>query len=346
MLNNTTGNNNTAIGAGVLFSNNADDNTAIGADALSHNTTGSSNVAVGSGALLGNQTLNNNTAVGFKALANNIGDTGSGLSENTAVGANALLNNTTGFTNAATGVSALKNNTEGGDNTANGFAALRNNTTGNNNTAVGWEALFNNTTGGGNIALGLQAGYQLTTGFDNIDIGNSGVAGESGAIRIGTNQGKTFIAGISGATVSGGTTVFIKGDGQLGTSTSSARFKDEIRPMDKTSEVLFSLKPVSFRYKKEIDPERIPQFGLVAEEVEKVNPDLIVRDKDGKVYSVRYDQVNAMLLNEFLKEHRTVQAQQKEIDALKQELKDQRALIEKVNARIDKTASELVADNL
>ena len=146
--------------------------------------------------------------------------------------------------------------------------------------------------------------------------------------------------------MSGGTTVFIKGDGQLGTSTSSARFKDEIRPMDKTSEVLFALKPVAFRYKKEIDPERIPQFGLVAEEAEKVNPDLIVRDKEGRPYSVRYDQVNAMLLNEFLKEHRTVQAQQKEIEALKDELKEQRALIEKVNARMDKIEPQLVVDAL
>jgi len=142
--------------------------------------------------------------------------------------------------------------------------------------------------------------------------------------------------------------VFINSSGKLGTTTSSRRFKEEIKPMDKSSEAVLALTPVTFRYKKEVDSDGIPQFGLVAQDVEKVNPDLVVRDKEGKPYTVRYDQVNAMLLNEFLKEHRTVQAQQQEIDALKQELRDQKALIDKVTARIglDTTGSQLVVDKL
>src|SRR5207247_3535006 len=123
----------------------------------------------------------------------------------------------------------------------------------------------------------------------------------------------------------------------FGTLTSSKRFKEEIKPMDKTSDALFALKPVTFRYKKEIDPAGTSQFGLVAEEVEKVNPDLVVRDKEGKPYSVRYEQVNAMLLNEFLKEHRKVQEQQKEIDSLKAELTEQRDLIQKESDRLEIT---------
>ena len=195
--------------------------------------------------------------------------------------------------------------------------------------------MTNNTNGKGNIALGFQAGLSLTTGNNNIDIGNLGLAGESHTIRIGGDttglgtQTATYIAGISGATASGGAAVFVNSNGKLGTMTSSARFKDEIKPMANASESLFALKPVTFRYKKEIDPAGTSQFGLVAEEVEKVNPDLVIRDAEGKPQTVRYEQVNAMLLNEFLKEHRTVQEQQKEIDTLSNELKEQRVLIQK-----------------
>ena len=171
---------------------------------------------------------------------------------------------------------------------------------------------FNNTTGSNNIALGFNAGFNLTTGSNNIDIGNTGVAaGESNTIRIGTEgtQKATFIAGISGVTVAGGVGVIIDTNGHLGTVVSSARFKDEIKPMDKASEAILALQPVTFRYKKELDPDGIPQFGLVAEQVEKVNPDLVARDEQGKPYTVRYEAVNAMLLNEFLKEHRKVEEQ-------------------------------------
>jgi hypothetical protein len=360
--------NNTAEGTDALFSlTTGTDNSAIGFDALYSNTTGDSNTATGSGALTSNTTGIRNTANGFAALNSNttgqrntatgraaLGNNTTG-NQNTAVGQNALIFNSTGNENTATGSSALVFNTTGNQNTADGFGALLFNTTGNHNTgtgyfalwgnktgdantAHGYNALLNNTTGGGNIALGNFAGSNLTTGDNNIDIGNQGVAAEANTIRIGTQgtQAKTFIAGISGAGVAG-VAVKINAAGQLGSAPSSARFKQNIRLMDKASEAILALKPVTFRYKQEIDPKGIPQFGLVAEEVEKVNPDLVARDDKGKVYTVRYEAVNAMLLNEFLKEHRTVQGQQKEIDALKAELKEQKALIQKVSAQIEVT---------
>jgi len=194
--------------------------------------------------------------------------------------------------------------------------------------------------------LGFNAGSNLTMGNNNIDIGAPSVAGEARTIRIGVTQTRTFVAGISGNPMVG-TSVVVNAAGRLGTVASSQRFKDDLKPMDKASEAILAVKPVTFRYNKELDPDGTPQFGLVAEEVEKVNPDLVVRDEEGKVYTVRYEAVNAMLLNEFLKEHRTVQEQQKEIDALKAELKEQRALIQKVNDKVelDKTAPQTVLNN-
>ncbi len=229
---------------------------------------------------------------------------------NTANGVAALSNNTTGIQNAAFGSQALWGNTEGYNNTANGFWALLSNTTGHSNTANGISALASNTIGSFNIALGSGAGSAPSTGSYNIDIGNAGVAGDSGTIRIGTfDKSRAFIAGISGVTVPAGVAVIINSNGQLGTIVSSARFKDDIKPMDKASEAILALKPVTFCYKKELDPDGMPQFGLVAEEVEKVNPDLVARDAKGEIYTVRYDAVNAMLLNEFIKQHRTVEQQ-------------------------------------
>ena len=282
-----------------------------------------------------NTTGNDNTANGFQALFSNT--TGN---SNTANGLEALLRNTTGNQNTAMGSSALSSNTTGSNNTANGFLALNKNKTGSENTAIGRNALFNNKTGASNIALGNNAGFK-TTGSQNIDIGNGGVADESATIRIGTgNQTNTYIAGISGATVPGGIGVIIDSSGHLGTTTSSARFKDEIHPMDKASEAILALQPVTFRYKKELDPKGIPQFGLVAEEVEKINPELVARDKDGKPYSVRYEAVNAMLLNEFLKEHREVQELKKQIAALT-------AGLQKVTAQLElsKIAPQTVLNN-
>ena len=316
-----TGTDNTAVGFNALYSNTTgDSNTATGSEALISNTTGIRNTANGFAALQSNTTGERNTATGRAALANNtIG------SNNTADGQNALFSNSTGTRNTATGSFAMVFNSTGTDNTVSGYGAMlfntggnRNtgsgyfavyqNTTGNNNTGYGYSALLNNTTGNDNIALGNLAGSNLTIGNNNIDIGNLGTAGETNTIRIGTQgtQTRTFIAGITGAGVTG-VAVKINAAGQLGTAPSAARFKADIKSMDKASEGIFALKPVTFRYKKEVDPDGIPQFGLVAEEVEKVNPDLVARDSEGKVYTVRYEAVNAMLLNEFLKQHRTVQ---------------------------------------
>jgi Chaperone of endosialidase len=307
----TTGSLNTAIGAGTLLFNTADENTAIGVGALLSNTTGARNTANGVDALFFNTTGHDNTANGTGALQGNT----TGFF-NTATGTFALSSNSTGFDNTANSYGVLINNTTGHDNTASGFNALGLNITGNNNTANGVLALVNNTTGSNNTAVGLSAGMNATTGSNNVYIGAgmAGVAGESNAC---------YIASIFGQTSADGVAVLINSNNKLGTATSSKRFKDEIKPMDKASEALFSLKPVSFRYKKEIDPAGKSQFGLVAEDVEKVNPDLVVRDKKGRPYSVRYEQINAMLLNEFLKEHRkneeqeaTIELQQKQIEAL------------------------------
>jgi hypothetical protein len=302
-------------------------NAAVGFLSLRSNTTGSINTAVGAGTLLANNG-DRNTATGGGALLSNT--TGP---NNTADGAFALFSNTTGFNNTASGAFVLQNNTTGAGNTAIGNDSLLSNTTGMGNTAIGISALGSNTTGGGNVAIGGTAGFNQTTGSDNVYIGinESGVAGESNSC---------YIASIFGQASANGIPVLINSSDKLGTATSSKRFKEDIKPMDKASEALLALKPVTFRYKKEIDPKGAAQFGLVAEEVEKVNPDLIVRDKDGKPYSVRYDQVNAMLLNEFLKARRQIDMQQKQIEALT-------AGLQKVSAQIEvsKPAPQIVLSN-
>jgi hypothetical protein len=321
------------------------ENTVLGDDALLNNT-GDANTAIGSQALFSNATGASNTATGAHALLNNT--TGA---SNTATGGSALIYNTTGFFNTANGVGALFLNTTGNFNTGNGANALLSNRTGNNNTGNGLSALNNNTTGSNNIALGALAGTNLTTGSNNIYIDSRGRSTESGTIRIGTQQGRTFVAGISGVTVAGGVGVIVDTNGQLGTVVSSERFKDAIKPMDKASEAILALKPVTFRYKHELDANGIPQFGLVAEDVEKVNPDLVARDDQGKPYTVRYEAVNAMLLNEFLKEHRKVESlekamaeQQKDNAAMRAMLKEQAAQIQKVSAELElsKTAPQTV----
>jgi hypothetical protein len=196
--------------------------------------------------------------------------------------------------------------------------------------------------------LGAKAGESLTTGSHNIDIGNPGVAAEDNNIRIGKvgTQTGAFIAGIHGTTIANGVGVIIDATGHIGTVTSSTRFKEAIKPMEKASEAILTLRPVTFRYKQDLDPDGIPQFGLIAEEVEKINPDLVVRGEDGKVMTVRYEAVNAMLLNEFLKEHRKVETlqgivtqQQKQIEALT-------ATVQKVSDQIalSKPAPQLVAN--
>jgi Chaperone of endosialidase len=366
-------NNNTAEGTDALFSvTTGPDNTALGFDALLSNTTGDSNTATGSQALMSDTTGNRNTATGFAALESDTTgerNTATGRAalvnntignNNTGTGHDALFSNTTGIRSTATGSFALFANTTASFNTASGYFALFSNTTGSSNTADGYDALVNNTTGVGNIAFGNFAGANLTTGDNNIDIGNQGVAGEAGTIRIGVQrtQTATYVAGIMGKTVPMSTPVFINANGQLGTTTSSARFKDEIKPMAKASETILALKPVTFRYKKELDPQGIPQFGLVAEEVEKVNPALITRDADGKPYTVRYEAVNAMLLNEFLKEHKKVEQleaklaqQQKDFQTIatsqEKEIKTLTAGLQKVSAQIEVSnrAPQVVKNN-
>jgi Chaperone of endosialidase len=277
-----------------------------------------------------------NTAVGFQALYSNAHG-----ADNTAIGYGALHENV-GFLNTACGFQALYFNTTGRRNTAYGLNALYANTGGFNNTACGYFALASSTTGFNNIGLGLSAGSANTTGSNNINIGNAGVDGESKTIRLGdSHQIATYIAGISGVTVADGVGVIIGTDGHLGTVVSSARYKDSIKPMDKASEVILGLKPVTFRYKHELDPAGIPQFGLVAEEVEKANPGLVARDKHGKPYTVRYEAVNAMLLNEFLKEHYTVQQQGATITELQKEIADLTATVKEQAGQIQKVSAQL-----
>jgi hypothetical protein len=358
LFSNITGNDNTANGAFALFSNTATGNTAIGSNALLNNTTGGTleniqgtnvgpNVAVGWQTLESNTVASANTAVGYQALQSfttgPVGFEQVGLC--TAVGFRALANATgDGFANSAFGYQALFNNSDGFGNTAIGLQALLSNTTGSSNVAIGNNALSNNTVGNSNAALGFIAGALVTTASNVICIGSLGQNVDNSC----------FIANIFDATSAGGIGVFINSSGQLGTTTSSQRFKEEIEPMNQNSEALFALKPVTFRYKKEIDPAGRSQFGLVAEDVEAIDPDLVVRDKEGKPYSVRYDQVNSMLLNEFLKEHKAflkeqskVQKLEAALDAVNARLKAQEAKIEKVSAQVEmsKAASQVALKN-
>jgi len=313
----------------------ANDNTFLGDDALINNTTGL-----------------DNTAIGFQALYSNT----SGGGDN-AFGFGALFSNISGTRNLAVGSGALSDLTSGDSNVAVGNVALFQGVTVNLNTALGRRALFRSQ-GDQNVGLGFWAGGNLSDGGNNIYVGNVGpvpIGSESNTIRIGTQTATTvtaetdthlmpahtatFIAGISGAAITG-RPVMINGNGQLGTVPCSARYKDEIKPMDATSEVILALKPVTFRYKKEIDADRTPQFGLIAEDVEKVNPNLVARDDQGKPFTVRYEAVNAMLLNEFLKEHRRVEQLEKQVAALT-------AGLQKVSAQLElsKTAPQMVINN-
>jgi len=290
---------NTAAGANALLNlTDGRDNTALGAGTLERDTDGRSNTAVGTGALFDNRLANQNTGTGVLALESNRFDNGP-------------------------------------DNTAYGYRALDNNN-GTRNTAIGWNALVVVFEGTDNIALGHSAGRNLSqTDSNNIEIGNRGVAGENRVLRIGdADQVRTFVAGITGALVAGAPVV-VNSAGQLGTAPSSACFKDEIKPMGKRSEAIFGVNPVTFRYKKELDPHGTLQFGLVAEEVEKVDPDLVVRTSDGKPYTVRYEAVNAMLLNEFLKQHHRVQSLESGIAQLTARFDQQDAKIQQVSAQLE-----------
>jgi uncharacterized coiled-coil protein SlyX len=337
LLSLTDGNFCTGVGAGALFTNTASENTAVGAGALFSNGTGGTNTAVGAFALFNHATGVENTAVGREALLN---DTSS--NDNTAVGMFALLNNVDGGSNTAIGVAALRDNVSGGDNCALGRGALRLNE------------------GSGNIAIGREAGTTppLTGQYNNTIL--LGILGDADALD---PDGRAYIGNVRDVATANldAVPVLIDSSGQLGTINSSRRFKKDIRPMDQTSEVILALKPVTFHY-KDGDTKKAretPQYGLIAEDVAAANPDLIVRDKDGKIYSVRYDAVNVMLLNEFLKEHKKVEAQQATIAELKStvaqqqkgmevltaQLKEQGAQIQKVSAqlKVSKPAAQVVS---
>ena len=359
LLLNGTSTQNCAYGTDALVYNGfgvsgANYNNAFGAFGLFNNTDGFENNAVGNHALFDNIHGAGNTAVGDLALQNNDSSGNSFANANTAVGASALQANTDGDSNNAVGFAALVNNTVGLQNNAMGAFALNNSIDGASNTALGDSAFFDNVDGSFNTVLGWAAGG-LVEGSDNIYIGaTSGLPGggsENGSIRIGDPGfiNGCWIAGIFGATAPVGIPVVVSATGKLGTVVSSARFKDDIKPMDKASEAIFALNPVTFHYKKQLDANGIPQFGLVAEQVAKVNPDLVVPDRDGKPYTVRYEAVNAMLLNEFLKEHRTVQElkvtaekqqttialQENQIKALTASLREQATQIQKVSAQLE-----------
>ncbi len=302
---------NTAEGQAALFSNTTGEgNTAIGKGALSINTTGVANVAVGAGALA----ANTNSA------------------SNTAVGTNALIANTTGFENTAIGDEALAIS-NGTNNSALGHFALFRNTTGNFNTAIGDEALFSNSTGSLNVAIGRDAGDSIITADNAICIGSN---------LPGANVSNScFIGNIGGVTTTNADAipVLIDSAGQLGTASSSRRFKREIKPMNQASESILALKPVTFNYRS--DKKSTPQFGLIAEEVAEVNPDLVVRDKNGEIYTVRYDAVNAMLLNEFLKEHRKFEEQQATVAQLKSHAAEQEATITQLKKEMEIVVARL-----
>src|SRR6266540_1246274 len=304
-------------------------NTAEGQAALLNLTSGTFNTAVGLFSLKAVADGDFNTAIGAGALLVNTAN------ENTATGAAALLSNSTGISNTANGAFALFSNTTGNDNTAIGFTALFSNTTGSENTAIGFAALGNNTTGNGNIALGSFTGGGVSTANNVICIG-SNVAGFN-------VDNSCFIGNIRDALVApDAAPVLIDSAGKLGTTSgSSRRFKKEIKPMDKASEAILALKPVTFHYNS--DTMATPQFGLIAEEVAEVNPDLVVRDKNGEIYTVRYDAVNAMLLNEFLKEHCKIEKQQATIGELKSTLAQQRKDFEVTATQQQKAIQALTA---
>jgi hypothetical protein len=346
LQNKTTGGHTTAFGASALFSNTTgSDNTAVGFDALQKNTTGGMNTAVGSDALVANITGNDNTAIGFDALvANTTGN------DNTAVGFDALQKNTTGGMNTAVGSDALVANTTGNDNTAIGFDALVANTTGNSNIAVGFNALVANTTGNSNIAVGVGAGGSLTSGSNNIYLGSSSAtATELNTMRLGgMQQTQTFIAGITGVPVTG-SAVLISSTGQLGISASSIRYKRDIQPMGAHSRGLLQLRPVTFRYKQDAQGER--QYGLIAEEVAKVYPELVTRGATGEVETVRYHEMMPMLLNEMQQQQRQLGTQTQQLTLQARQLAELQAQNARLRAaleqqQIQNTALETRLDRL
>ena len=340
LLFNTIGGFNTAVGAAALFNNTQGHfNTATGNSALLSNTMGGYNTATGDQALLSNTEGTGNTAVGSQALSSNtigLANTAIGTSalknnttgQNTAIGDSALFSNTQGTLNTAVGSISLFLNSTGDQNTATGHQALTSNTTGESNTAIGFQTLLNNSTGNSNTAVGLSAGANVVTAANVTCIGSNAAGADV--------SNTTWIANVYGVTTQNGTTapVIVSANGQLGTVASSERFKKDIATMEKASEAILSLRPVTFQYKSDV--KGTPQFGLIAEEVAKVNPGLVLPDKEGKPYTVRYEAVNAMLLNEFLKEHRKNEEQEATIVRLQKQ-------IEALTAGLQRVSDELAA---
>jgi hypothetical protein len=340
---NTTGYYNTASGLQALYSNAiGNENTASGFNVLYFNTTGSRNNASGANALFSNTTGSRNNAAGGSAMYSN-----TTADDNNAMGYVAMYSNTTGTLNNAVGNFSLYYNTTGSNNSAVGYAALYHNTTGSNNNAQGFYALQSNTTGSSNIAIGEYAGYNLTTGGSNIDIGSRGVAGESSVIRIGRSPSATYIAGISSAKVTG-SAVYVTSTGQLGVMASSERYKTAIVPMGANTAKLRELRPVTFHLKT--DPRGVTQYGLIAEEVAKVYPELVIRDAAAKIEGVRYEELAPMLLNEAQQERQAAaaqrQAQDKKIAVqaaqlhnMKQELAQMQIALTLLQARGERVAN-------
>jgi hypothetical protein len=337
LVSNTTGVSNTAHGFETLYFNSTGSyNTAIGVEALLINATGNYNTAIGVGALYGNTTGSRNTASGLHALFNSTsgsGNTATGFqalftngigSDNTASGSGALLSNTFGNANVADGVNALFNNTVGYQNTASGVGALSGNISGFNNTAVGFGAL-SQSTGNRNVAIGYQAGSALTQGSTNIYIGHPGADDESKTMRLGSAQKRTFVAGVADTNVNGNP-VMIDANGQLGIVLSSARYKREIEAMGSRSAGVLQLRPVTFAYRE--DAAGTVQYGLIAEEVAEVYPELVSRTASGEAQTVRYQALIPMLVNEIQRQHEAFQRESTEVAALRKELAELRSLIE------------------
>ena len=353
---NNAGNANTAVGNSALQANTSGStNTADGYFALISNTTGAGNTAVGSFALLHHTTGNNNTALGTTAFQSNIDG-----SNNIGVGPNALYSNSSGSYNVGVGASALESNTKGSNNVAIGQDALVNVinddfnvgigpgalellTTGTNNVAVGNTALQQLGSGSSNIALGAGAGSYVTSGSNNIDLGNIGTSSDSNTIRVGTSdtQTQTFVAGISGSTSPSGVPVYVNSNGQLGTSPSSLRFKEQVRDMGDSSSSLMKLRPVTFLYKSEYAKgERTLQYGLIAEEVANVYPELVAYDNDGQPYSVRYQYITTMLLNEVQKQYHRAEAEAKVITAQEQKIDGLEQRLSRLESLIPQTVAQ------
>jgi Chaperone of endosialidase len=308
LYSNQTGISNTAAGSHALYKNTASYNTAVGYTALSGNVAGVENSAFGLGALSQGTDGSYNTAVGSGALLWN-----NGGNYNTAIGLVALDSNTSGSYNMASGTDALASNTYGNSNAALGYSALYSNNSGSVNVAVGQNALFSNVSGGNNIAIGSMSGYDIT-GSNNIDIGSMGASGESGIIRIGTKgtQTKVFIAGIEATKITGNA-VYVTASGELGVLASSERYKNAIETMGSDTEKLMRLRPVTFHLKTE--PNGAVQYGLIAEEVDKIYPELVIRDEAGQIQGVRYDELSPMLLNVVQKQQQKLAAQDAAIEA-------------------------------